>query len=68
MCEKGFVSNPSNCECKFAKSCNVGEYLDYENCNSKKKLVNKLVEERAETEDEVKITSENKNKFNSCIL
>ena len=68
VCDKGFIWNPSNCECKFAKSYNVGEYLDYENCNSKKKLVNKLVEERAETEDEVKITSENKNKFSSFIL
>ena len=28
---KGFVWNPSNCECECDKSCDVGEYLDYEN-------------------------------------
>ena len=30
VCDKGYPWNPSNCECD--KSCNVGEYLDYENC------------------------------------
>ena len=28
--DKGYAWNPSNCECN--KSCNFGEYLDYENC------------------------------------
>ena len=68
MCDKAFIWNPSNCECKSAKSWNVGEYLDYENCNSRKKLVKKLVEERAETEDEVKRTSQKKHQCSSCIL
>ena len=27
-CDKGFIWNSSNCECD--KSCDVGEYLDYE--------------------------------------
>ena len=44
VCDKGFIWNPSNCECECSKSCDVGEYLDYENCKSRKKLVNKLVE------------------------
>ena len=30
MCDKGFIWNPSNCECKCDKTCDVGEYLDYE--------------------------------------
>ena len=34
---------------------NVGEYLDYENCKSRKKLVDKLIEECTENIDEVKI-------------
>ena len=56
--------NPSNCECECDKSWNVGEYLDYENCKCRKKLVDKLVE-RSSTEkcteniDEVKIADEN---------
>ena len=37
-CDKGFIWNPSNCECKCDKSCDVGEYLDYENCKFKKKI------------------------------
>ena len=32
VCDKGYAWNPSNCECECDKSCNVGEYLDYENC------------------------------------
>ena len=27
--DKGFISNPSNCECECYKSCGVGESLDY---------------------------------------
>ena len=26
--DKGFIWNPSNCECECDKACNVGEYLD----------------------------------------
>ena len=27
-CDKGFIWNPSTCECEFDKPCYVGEYLD----------------------------------------
>ena len=71
MCDEGFIWNPSNCECECDKSCDVGEYLDYENCKCRKKLVDKLVEECIETVEKVKI-AENKNentyKCNSCTL
>ena len=46
----------------------VGEYLDYENCKCRKKLVDKLVEECTETVEEVKIAeneNENTHKCNS---
>ena len=43
LCDKGFIWNPSNCECEFDKLCDIGEYLDYENCKCKKKLVDKYV-------------------------
>ena len=36
ICDNGFIWNPSNCECECDKSCNVGEYLDYENCKCRK--------------------------------
>ena len=54
-CDKRFIWNPSNCECECDKSCHVGEYLDYENCKCRKKLVNKLVEECTENIDEAKL-------------
>ena len=37
VCDKGFIWNPSNCECGYDKSCDIGEYLDYENCKCRKK-------------------------------
>ena len=74
MCDKGFIWNLSNCECKCDKACDVSEYLDYENCKCRKKLVDKLVDECAETVEEVKLAkitlakNENKYKCNSCKL
>ena len=56
VCDKGCAWNPSNCECECDKSCDVGEYLDYENCKCRKKLVDKLVEECGENIDEAKLT------------
>ena len=44
MCDKGFIWNPSNCECECDKSCNIGEYLDYKNCKCRKKIIDKLTE------------------------
>ena len=64
VCDKKFIWNPSNCECKYDKSCNVGEYLDYKNCKCRKKL---LVSECTENVEEVKI-AEHTNKCSSCIL
>ena len=44
-CNKGFIWNPSSCECECDKSCSIGEYLDYSNCKCRKKLLDPLVEE-----------------------
>ena len=55
VCDKWSILNPSNCECECDKSYDVGEYLDYENCKCRKKLVDKLVVECTENIDEVKI-------------
>ena len=68
VCDKDFIWNPSNYECECDKSCDIDEYLDYENCKCRKRLVDKLVDECDENIDEVKIVSESKNKCNSCIL
>ena len=53
--DKRFIWNPSDCEFQYDKSCDVREYLDYENCNCRKRLVDKLVEEYAEKIVEAKI-------------
>ena len=50
----------------------AGEYLDYENCKCRKKLVDKLIEECTESIDEVNIAEcksiENIHKWSSCTL
>ena len=47
-CNKGFIGNPSNCDCECDKSCDIREYLSYENCKCRKKIVDKLVEKCSE--------------------
>ena len=44
MCHKGFICNPSNCECECDKLWDAGEYLHYKNCKCRKSLIDKLVE------------------------
>ena len=74
MCDKGFIGNPSNFESECDKSCDVGEYLDYENWKCRKKRVDKLVEECTKTVEEVKLAkitlakNENKHKYSLCTL
>ena len=76
VCYKGFSQNSSNCECECDKSCDIGEYLDYENFKCRKRLTDKLVDECTETVEEVKpaiITlaendNENSYKCSSCIM
>ena len=67
MCDKGFFWNPSNCECEYDKACDVGEYLDYEHCKCRRKLVDKLVDKCTETVQEVKLAritlTENENSY-----
>ena len=51
-CDKGFIWNPSNCNCECDKSCEIGEYLDYENCKCRKNIVDELVEKCSKNIDE----------------
>ena len=77
MCEKGFIWNSSNSEYECDKSCDIGEYLDYQNCRCRKKIIDKLVEECSENIDgnemlyneTLNIISSSDNKtFDSCIV
>ena len=67
FCDKGYIWNPCNCEWECEKSCDIGEYLDYENC--RKRLVDKLIDECNENiDEEVKTLDKDENKCSSCIL
>ena len=47
-CDEGFTWNPSNSECECDKSCDIGQYLDYKNCECRKQLIKNVVEECGE--------------------
>ena len=78
MCDKGFIWNPSNCECECDKSCDTGEYLDYKNRKCRKKIIDNLIEECSEIIDENKMlfnetldiisSRDNKKTSDSCIV
>ena len=71
-CDKGFIWNPSNCECECYKSCDFSEYFDYKNCKCKKRLVDKLAEECTENIDETRLVEINSTECisveNKCTL
>ena len=53
--DKRFIWNPSNCECECDTNCDIGDYLDYENCKCWKKLADKLIDECTDTIEELKL-------------
>ena len=61
-------------ECERDKTCDIGEYLDYENCKCRKKLVGKLIDECPETIEELKLAkitlteNESGNKYSSYTV
>ena len=44
-CTKGYMWNPSTCECQCDIWCKQGQYLDHKNCACKNKLIGRLIEE-----------------------
>ena len=69
ICDKAYTWNPSNCKCECDKSSDFGDYLVYDNCKFRKKLVDKLIEEFNENiEEEIKILDKSEDKCSSCIL
>ena len=50
-CDKGYMCNPSTCACECDKYCEVGQYLDYNNCECRKKLIDDLIEQYTNTVD-----------------
>ena len=78
MCDKGFIWNPSNCECECDKPCDIGQYLDYKNCKCRKKKIDKLTEECSENiygnemlyngSLDIISSRDNNKRYNSCIM
>ena len=44
-CDKGYIWNPSTCSCECDRYCETGQYLDYENCVCRKKIIDNLIEQ-----------------------
>ena len=59
VCNKGYIWNPSNCACECDKSCDIGQYLDYNNSVCRTSLIDKLVEEWTNVIDGDTIYNEN---------
>ena len=57
VCNKGYIWNPSNFECECDKACDVGEYLDHENCKCRKNLTEKLIDECTETIEQTELVN-----------
>ena len=73
ICEKGSIWNSGNCKCECDKSCNAVEYLDYENCKCRGKLIDKSVKEFSQNIDgnEMiynKTLNDYRNIYGSCTI
>ena len=72
-CDDGFIWNPIICECECDKSCDTGGYLDYINCQCRKRLIDKLVDECSEDINGNKMIynvtlNDHENVYKSCAI
>ena len=59
-CAKGYMWNPSTCECQCDTWCKQGQYLDHKNCVCKNKLIVRVIEECTSVINETMINNNNK--------
>ena len=45
VCDKWYMCNPRTCSCECDKYCETGQYLDYNNCVCRKKIIDDLIEQ-----------------------
>ena len=62
---KGYMWNPSTCECQCDKWCKQGQYLDHKNCVCKNKLIGRVTEECTSVINETMINNNKDNIANN---
>ena len=67
-CAKGYMWNPSTCECQCDKWCKQGQYLDHKNCVCKNKLIGRLIEECTSVINETMINNKDNITNNNTYL
>ena len=67
-CTKGYMWNPSACECQCDKWCKQGQYLDHKNCVCKNKLIGRVIEECTSVINETMINNNKDNITNNTHL
>ena len=67
-CAKGYMRNPSTCECQCDKWCKQGQYLDHKNCVCKNKLIGRVIEQCTNVINETMINNKKDNIANNNYL
>ena len=69
-CNKGYIFDPSNCkcECDNLNIDNTSQYLDYLDCQCKKKIIDLIVEKCTEYDNKTKIVNKTDNKTDNKII
>ena len=62
---KGYMWNPSICECRCDKWCKPGQYLDHKNCVCKNKLIGRVIEQCTRVINETMINNNKDNITNN---
>ena len=66
-CTKGYMWNPSTCECQCDMWCKTGQYLDYKKCICKNKLIGRVIAECTSVINETMINNKDNIDNNNTI-
>ena len=67
-CAKGYMGNPSTCECQCDKWCKQGQYLDHKNCDCKNILIGRVTEECTTVINETMIKNKDNRTNNTYLI
>ena len=66
-CDKGYMWNPSTCECQCDTWCKPGQYLDHKNCICKNKLIGRIIAECTSVINETMINNKDNINDNNTV-